>query len=167
MASQKKTVKNIFIFFLCYLPLQYALVGIIGYYKAEPWPAFVFPGFKNVFVYNDQYAVNYFYLNVTHSDLVQQSELTLQEFFDDIPISMLAGFMRSNLSDQKFADNYSDETQRWLAGRAEAKTGYGADQIELVHERRFKHRKGRELQLDSTDVVSRIQLFKNESEYGQ
>jgi hypothetical protein len=167
MSSRKKTVKNIFIFFLCYLPLQYALVGILGYYKAEPWPAFVFPGFKNVFVYNDQYAVNNFYLEVSHTGENQPSDITLQEFFDDIPISMLAGFMRSNLSDQATADNFSDETRSWLADRAEARTGFETDQINLVHERLFKQRKNRELQPDSTEVISRIQLYKDETVYGQ
>lgn len=167
MPSKKRTVKNSFIFFLCYLPIQYALVGIVGYYKAEPWPAFVFPGFKNVYVYNDMYAVNNFHLEAIESDHNQFSELTLQEFFDDIPTSMLAGFMRSNLSDQNIADNFSVETFSWLANRAEAKTGYYADKIELVHERRFKKRKNGELHLVSTEGISRIQLYKDESVYGQ
>jgi len=167
MPSKKKTVKNIFIFFLCYLPIQYALVGIIGYYKAEPWPSFVFPGFKNVYVYNDAYVVNNFYLEVSHSGQNQHADVKLQEFFDDIPISLLAGFMRSNLSDQETADNFSDNTRSWLAGRAEAKAGFEASQIGLVHERLFKQRENRELHLDSTEVISRIQLYRDESVYGQ
>lgn len=167
MPTRKKTVKNIFIFFLCYLPIQYALVGIIGHYKAEPWPAFVFPGFKNVYVYNDRYAVNNFYLEVSHAAQNQYADVKLQEFFDDIPISLLAGFMRSNLSDQNTADNFTDETRSWLARRAEARTGYRPAHIELVYERRFKQRENGKLHLDSTDVISRIQLYKDESAYGQ
>jgi len=160
MANRKKTIKRIFIFFLCYLPIQYALVGIVGYFKAEPWPAFVFPGFKNVYVYNGQYVVNDYYLEINHPDKDSLSVITLQNFFDEIPISLLAGFMRSNLSDQTIADNYSDETLEWFENRAELKTSFTTNQIELVHERRFMQRKNDTLSPDSTHIVNRIQLLK-------
>lgn len=162
MANRKKKIKRIFIFFLCYLPIQYAMTGIVGYFKAEPWPAFVFPGFKNVYVYNGHYAINDYYLEVSYSVNESPSVLTLQEFFDDIPLSMLAGFMRSNLSDQELVNDFSDETLRWLESRAELKTGHATEQIELVHERRFMHRKDGNILQDSTQIVSRIQLLKGE-----
>jgi len=159
MDNRKKTIKRIFIFFLCYLPVQYALVGIVGYFKAEPWPAFVFPGFKNVYVYDGQYAVNDYYLEISHSDHESPAVVSLQNFFDDIPLSMLAGFMRSNLTEQELADDFSDETLRWFANRAVLKTGLATEQIELVHERRFMQRKDGELSADSTHIMSRVQLL--------
>jgi hypothetical protein len=45
----RRTVRYIFIATMVFLPLQYVLVGIIGSIRSEPWPAFVFPGFKNVY----------------------------------------------------------------------------------------------------------------------
>ncbi|CAN5275345.1 hypothetical protein BH23BAC3_BH23BAC3_16650 [soil metagenome] len=159
MANRKKAIKKIFIFFLCYLPVQYALVGIVGYFKAEPWPAFVFPGFKNVYVYNGYYTINDYYLEISHKEHEPPAFLTLQEFFDDIPLSMLAGFMRSNLSEQELVNNFSDETLRWFGNRAELKTNLATEQIELVHERLFMQRKDGELSKDSTHIVSRVQLL--------
>jgi hypothetical protein len=47
MSRQK--VRYLFIATMVFLPLQYLLVGIIGSIRSEPWPAFVFPGFKNVY----------------------------------------------------------------------------------------------------------------------
>lgn len=44
-----RRVRQLFIAFIIFLPLQYALVGLIGSIRSEPWPAFVFPGFKNVY----------------------------------------------------------------------------------------------------------------------
>lgn len=154
----KKAIKRIFIFFLCYLPFQYALVGFIGQLKAEPWPSFVFPGFKNVFVYDGQYAINNFYFEIRHSD-ADSSVLPLQSFFDDIPISMVSGFMRSNLSEQEHVNTFSNETQCWFEERAELKTGLSTEQIEFVHRRDFMKRRGGELVQDSSRVINRIQIL--------
>ncbi|REL33301.1 hypothetical protein DYD21_11000 [Rhodohalobacter sp. SW132] len=161
-STQRKTVKRIFIFFLCYLPIQYGLVGVIGYYQAEPWPAFVFPGFKNVYVYDGHYAVNQFFIEVSHPDQIEPTRLTLQTFFDDMPLSMIPAFMRSNLSDQEYVNTFSDETLDWFNQRASEKTGRETNEIQMLHERSFMQRTADGLEQDSVQVIQRVQILRGE-----
>ncbi len=161
-STKKKTVKRIFIFFLCYLPIQYGLVGVVGYYQSEPWPAFVFPGFKSVHVYDGHYAVNQFFIEVSHPNEIEPTRLTLQTFFDDMPLSMIPAFMRSNLSDQEYVNSFSDETLRWFDQRANEKTGHRTESIQLFHERNFMQRTKGGLTLDSVQVIQSVQILRGE-----
>lgn len=154
-----KTIKRTFIFFLCYLPIQYGLVGIIGHFKAEPWPAFVFPGFKNVYVYDGLYAVNQFFIEVSHPDGDETSRLKLQTFFDDMPLSMIPAFMRSNLWDQEYVQTFSEETLRWFNLRAVEKSGRDTKEIHILHERSFMQRTDDGLEQDSVQVIQRVQIL--------
>lgn len=49
----KTTVRRLFIVVLLFLPLQYGLVGVVGLYYSEPWPAIVMPGFQQVWEADD------------------------------------------------------------------------------------------------------------------
>lgn len=49
MALPRPAVRRLFIAVLILLPVQYVLVGIIGLYRSEPWPALVMPGFQRVY----------------------------------------------------------------------------------------------------------------------
>ncbi len=42
-------VRRLFVAVLILLPLQYALVGVVGLRWSEPWPALVMPGFQRVY----------------------------------------------------------------------------------------------------------------------
>lgn len=153
---ERKTVKKIFIFFLCYLPLQYAIVGIVGYYKAEPWPAFVFPGFKSVYVYGDSYEINQFLVEVHNREGVNIREFTPQEFFYEIPRSQVAGFLRANLDDIKDFQAFDRETRQWLRDRAEELNGVKPGEIYYVHRREYMTRRDNSLSTDSVKVLNRF-----------
>jgi len=45
----KSFTQRIRAFALFVLCVQYAIVGIVGWYASEPWPAVVLPGFKSVY----------------------------------------------------------------------------------------------------------------------
>ncbi len=118
----KKTVRHIFIFFLIFLPLQYVMVGVTGSMRSEMWPAFVFPGFKNVFDTEEEIRIPkaLFYYD-DGSDVI---ELTSAQIFDGIPVSKHRGilryqFQRYNVDPETRIKYLSDEGRRWLVGQLE------------------------------------------------
>lgn len=151
-----KTVKRIFIFFLIFLPLQYALVGIVGYYSFEPWPAFVFPGFKSVYVYGDTYEINHFKVEVVNEDGERLREFTPQQFFYEIPNSQVAGFLRANLDNINDFQALDSETRRWFKDRAEELIGVQPGEIYYLHRREYLTRKDNSLSKDSVRVMNRF-----------
>jgi hypothetical protein len=153
-----KTVKRIFIFFLIYLPLQYAVVGIVGYYSSEPWPAFVFPGFKSVYVYGNTFQINHFMVEVESRDGQHLREFTPQQYFYEIPNSQVAGFIRSNLQSAGNVDAFDTETQRWFRDRAEELLDVSVGDIYYLHRRQFLTRLGTDLRTDSVKVLNRIKI---------
>jgi len=154
----ENTVKKIFIFFICYLPLQYALVGILGYYKSEPWPAFVFPGFKNVYVYDGSYIINSFYIEVKNNEGEGRVLFTPQMFFYEVPNSQVAGFMRQNIDDEDLVAGYSEETRSWFRERATELNRREPGEIHYIHKRNFVQRSGGILSTDSVRVVKRTKI---------
>lgn len=48
VAVSRRPTRPLFLVLFVLLPLQYALVGLIGLHRGEPWPALVMPGFKRV-----------------------------------------------------------------------------------------------------------------------
>lgn len=44
----RSTVRSVFLVVFTGLFIQHGLVGIVGYYASEPWPAIVLPAFKHV-----------------------------------------------------------------------------------------------------------------------
>lgn len=152
-----KTVKRIFLFFLIYLPVQYAVVGIVGYYNTEPWPAFTFPGFKNVYVYGDVYTVNHYFLEIEVPGRQSVRTYSPNEFFPEVPNSIVAGFLRANLSERAI-ENYDTETKNWFLSRAEELTGFKNPIIFYKHERSYFSRDEDQLRRDSVWVMSRINI---------
>ena len=49
MALQRPSIRRLFLAAFIILPLQYALVGLVGLWRSEPWPALVMPGFQKVY----------------------------------------------------------------------------------------------------------------------
>lgn len=151
-----KAVKRIFIFFLIFLPLQYAVVGIVGYYSSEPWPAFVFPGFKSVYVYGDNYEINHYIVEVVDGERLR--EFTPQQFFYEIPNSQVAGFLRANLDDTHDFQAFDSETRRWFRSRAEELIGVQTGEIYYLHKREYLTRKDNSLSRDSVSVINRFMI---------
>ncbi|NBC64405.1 MAG: hypothetical protein GVY07_01920 [Bacteroidetes bacterium] len=112
-----KTVKRIFLFFIIYLPIQYALVGVIGLNNSEPWPAFVFPGFKSVFATEGNVEIDEARLfAVKDNDPHKRTEIAPSNLFEGLPASQLQGFLRSNFNKQK---EFSDEAKQWMRDQLE------------------------------------------------
>ncbi len=111
-------IRLIFIGILIFLPLQYALVGIIGAHRSEPWPAFVFPGFKNVFHAEESVTISSATF-VALDSAGNQFELEPADILKGIPVSHHGAIMRYQFkrytidrdSNTKFV---SDEGWEWF-----------------------------------------------------
>lgn len=159
----KKTVRGIFIFFLCYLPLQYAVVGIVGYYKSEPWPAFVFPGFKSIYVYGGSYQINQYLVVVENRYEQPVRVFTPQQFFYEIPNSQVTGFIRANLDSEEDVNAFDTETRRWFVERAQELLNESVGDIYYLHERHYLTRKENELSTDSVKVLNRVKIAESDN----
>lgn len=159
----KKSIRRLFIGVMIFLPLQYAAVGIVGLLDAEPWPAFVFPGFKSVPVFDDSFETEQKVFELvpedSKDDILQQ---TPAELFPDIPVSQLSGFMRHNFSADRDFDSLSAEGKSWLLDRAERATETDLRQISLITVLEYRRFKNGSINLDSSSVV-RVQQIAGES----
>lgn len=153
-----QTVRRLFIFILIYLPLQYAVVGIVGLKSSEPWPAFVFPGFKSVYVYGDSYQLNDYVLAVEIDENRLTREFTPHQFFYEIPNSQLAGFVRSNLESAEDITSFNSATRTWFHERGDELLGTSARNIYYIHRRRHMTRVDGELKTDSVTVMKRLNI---------
>lgn len=114
---KKITVKKIFIFFLIFLPLQYAAVGIISLEKSEPWPAFILPAFQNVDATPEEVLVREPVLSIVDSTGVIADAVPPRKLFMGIHESQLQGFFRAYFRDSTRWKGENAEARRWLANR--------------------------------------------------
>lgn len=117
-------VRRLFIIMLVLLPLQHAAVGIIGYIRSEPWPAFVFPGFKNVYDSGDLITLRnpYFYAEQYNEQLLH---IPTEEVFRGIPVSHHRGilryqFDRYNVDEQSRQKFFSEHGSNWFRAQLAA-----------------------------------------------
>jgi len=127
-----KTVKLIFIVVMVWLPLQYSIVGIVGYYHSEPWPAFVFPGFKSVHVFEDGFEIGQTRFEVYHQDKEELISLQPQHLFPDIPLSQVPGFMRTHFHDDESIREISTEGRLWLRLQVQQAAGFDPPAMDVV-----------------------------------
>lgn len=153
-----KTIKQIFLFCLIFLPLQYAVVGVVGFYSSEPWPAFVFPGFKSVYVYGESYQINQFMVEVENSEGQTIREFTPQQFFYEIPNSQVAGFLRTNLDGADDFEAFNAETHNWFRERAQELIGVPPGDLYYLHRRKYMTRNDNYLRVDSVKVLNRYKI---------
>ncbi|MEX0647977.1 MAG: hypothetical protein WEA56_02040 [Balneolaceae bacterium] len=160
----KHQVKNLFIFFLIFLPLQYAMVGVIGDKISEPWPAFVFPGFKNVYVYEDGYELSNAVVEI-HLQNSEIIELSPKEFFPEIPPSQISGFMRTHFSGREKINSFDIETDEWLLNHAGQFTSQDVNEIHIVWLKKY-YSKPRIMSVpDSTFTDNRFELLSRSNDY--
>lgn len=152
---KRKTVKRIFIASGIFLILQYAAVGIIGYFHSEPWPAFVFPGFKNVHVIEESFEVTRveFHLLDAGSERVI---VTPQHLFSGIPDSQLPGFLRTRFGHGDETLTFTNEARYWLKEQAVHATGMKPEQLMIVELKHFYSHKQQKAVLDSVLVENCI-----------
>lgn len=145
-----KTVRNIFIFFMILLPVQYGLAGILGAIHREPWPAFVFPGFKNVYVDQGLHKISQTYFEVYNTEGKKTGTYKPYQIFPDLPRSQISGFTRTHFADLHSIESLPEETTRWLKSHSEQLTGSEADRINIISTMEFYRRTDSGLEVDST-----------------
>lgn len=145
-----KTVRNIFIFFMIWLPVQYGLAGILGVIHREPWPAFTFPGFKNVYVYQDLYQIPQTYIEVYNIQGKKTGTYKPYQFFPDLPRSQISGFVRTHFPDERSIESLPEGTKKWLKNQSGQLTGGDADQINIISTVEFYRRTDTGLEVNST-----------------
>ncbi len=128
---KKKSAKNIIIFFLVFLPLHYAVVGVVGIWKSEPWPAFVMPAFKSVFDTQETITVDQLKFYVENKTTAGLREIQPEVIFDGIVQSQLQGFFRTHFSDTAAVAGYGSETKAWLKKRID--TVYPSSEAKRLH----------------------------------
>jgi len=150
----KKTIRKLFIGVMIFLPLQYAMVGIVGFYDAEPWPAFVFPGFKSVPVTDYAFETEQkVFVLVPEDDQSDSLKKSPAELFPEIPISQLSGFMRQNFSDETDFTLLSPEGKNWLLKSAELAADTDLKEVSLITVYEYRRFENGEMILDSSSVV--------------
>jgi hypothetical protein len=87
-------VRRLFVAVLIFLPVQYALVGIIGHYHSEPWPALVLPAFQTTWDHDESIQIEQVSLDVTFEDSTR-APVAVESLFADLPRSQHRGFFRS------------------------------------------------------------------------
>ncbi|HLR90737.1 MAG TPA: hypothetical protein VK040_07240 [Balneolaceae bacterium] len=151
----RKIVKRIFILTILYLILQYGVVGLAGYYHSEPWPAFVFPGFRSVLDFEEGFEISRYELYFIQAG-GDTTVITPAELFYGIPDSQRPGFMRRRFGDDAEDLLFTAESREWIKGRVEHMTGYRPEQM-VVRELRdyYSHRNNRAVR-DSVGVKKKI-----------
>lgn len=144
---------------MVFLPLQYILVGIIGHFQAEPWPAFVFPGFKNVYESERIYKVHQTRFEVYNSSDEKIASLSPHLFFEGIPRSQIAGLTRSFFIDKDDIESFSPEAITFLFKNGKRLTNHDVSKLNVVYRRDFLKSGTDNIQIDSVDVsiVGKIQ----------
>jgi hypothetical protein len=152
----KKGIRRLFIGVMIFLPLQYAVVGIVGFYDAEPWPAFVFPGFKSVPVMNGAFETEQKVFElVSDDDLSDKLQVTPAELFTDIPVSQLSGFLRENFPSDRDYTSLSPEARQWMLNRADEIVSFNVEKISLVTVLEYRRFENGSMSLDSTAIVQK------------
>ena len=151
-----KAVRILFILFLIWLPVQYGLVGIVGVSHSEPWPAFVFPGFKNVYVYDEGFEIDQTIFEVRPGSSGAPVRLLPHELFPALPRSQIAGFMRSHFRDEEGIERVSPEARQWLRQHAEQATGMEPSSMDVIAVKKYYSRALEEMEPDSIVEMMRV-----------
>jgi hypothetical protein len=88
------------------------LVGIVGVFYSEPWPAFVLPGFKNVYATKGQVEITAPKFFVEWRDNSRE-EIAASELFPGLQASQMQGFIQSNFK----KEDYHQKARDWLKNR--------------------------------------------------
>jgi hypothetical protein len=140
----RKKVKRVMIFFILFLPLQYALVGVSDSLKSEPWPALVLPAFKNSFGSKKQLFTHQVAFSVKDKKNKKLRELDPAKLFPNIPKSQLSGFLRLHFSDSLKIADFNTQTRKWLRRRVEQLQPAGHPQKLVVKWIKKQYRPGQE-----------------------
>jgi hypothetical protein len=87
------SIRRLFVVVLIFLPIQYALVGVIGHYYSEPWPALVLPAFQTTWDHGESIQIEQVSLDVTFEDGTR-APAAVDSLLADLPRSQHRGFFR-------------------------------------------------------------------------
>lgn len=155
-----KNVRKFFIAVLIFLPLQYILVGIVGYYKAEPWPAFVFPGFKNVYEIGKTYQIHQTRFEVFNSSEEKVASLAPNLFFESIPRSQIDGLTRTLFQKKTKVESLSPEAKIFMFENSKRLSNHEVSKLNIVYRKDFLTAGSKSLEIDSVnaDTIGTIQI---------
>jgi len=88
------SVRRLFIAVLIVLPVQYALVGIVGMHHGEPWPALVLPAFQTTWDHGESIQIEQVSLDIMFEDSTR-APVAVESLLADLPRSQHRGFFRS------------------------------------------------------------------------
>jgi hypothetical protein len=161
---KSKTKRLIFITLFIILPVQYGLVGIIGVMKSEPWPAFVFPGFKSVYVFESGFEIDQTFIEVYPENRDDPVILLPYKLFRELPRSQISGFMRAHFSDADMIETLSQEAKNWIQTQAYRALESRPVRMDIVDAKSFFTGKMKDIQPDSTVEQFRVTLYFNDHE---
>lgn len=135
------------------------LVGVIGYYDSEPWPAFVFPGFKNVYVYNGLYKISKTEFEFYDDSNKLISTLEADELLTGLPQSQLSGVISELFQTREKVNNLSYETRKWLIQSGRKILGNQVYRLDIIRKDEYFERSDSELRVDSVDNIYRVSIY--------
>lgn len=143
---------------MIFLPLQYILVGIIGYYKSEPWPAFVFPGFKNVYVSEEHYIVRQTRFEFYNNQNQKVATVQPHRFFPGVPRSQIAGLTRTVFHNKNKILNLSSAAREYLYENGKRVTDMNFSRMDITREVDYLDAGSMDLEPDSTARILIAQI---------
>ncbi len=149
--KDRQRVKWLFLFIIIYLPVQYGIVGIVGLHHSEPWPSFVFPGFRSVPIAGLQpYSHIDTEFHLYKSDGSEPVVVSGMELFQWVPRSQSRGFLRTHFFEPEEIEQYSPEMKLWLNEQiCQTYPGRQFERFEVVLRETFYSRDNNGLRQDS------------------
>lgn len=154
-----KKIRLLFLILFITLPLQYAMVGIVGELQSEPWPAFVFPGFKSIYTYDDGHRIDQVYFEIGHHDSQEVRRMLPHHLFPELPRSQISGFLREHFQGAPSAAEWSDDALGWLGEQAERHAGGDPAYVDIIEEREYFSSQSRSVQPDSVQERNRTRVW--------
>lgn len=158
---KKNSSAHLIILLALFLIIQYAIVGVVGLNNREPWPAFVFPGFKSVYQFEDGYEIQqyWFQVNGLRGDSSFTDRLSPMQLFTALPPSQLSGFMDSHFGSEAHISSFTDETRTWLYHEAEKATGGKPIEMEVLSEKIYFRKAAQNVEPDSASLIFRVKIL--------
>ena len=151
----KEKVRLVFVAVIIGLIAQYMLVGIIGYYQSEPWPAFVLPGFKAV--YHDGSSVKlttYEFFATMEDEPFNEIRVADDQLFKGIPTSMRRGVIVKKFKELQYLTGSNGEFEQWLRVRlADIYPDQVPLQLRMLKKQKRYLQNGDELQLTDEKIL--------------
>lgn len=132
----RSSVRRLFRIAFVVLIVQYALVGIVGVYASEPWPAIVLPAFKSTYAADGSFSVEKARFEVVFEGELSSTVPSVQ-FLAPLPRSHHPSFLDEQCRPQSLSGRERTESCRppegkqWFIDRA--RSLYPSQSVESVN----------------------------------